>query len=208
MVRTIKPKIHCHKDGVVQIIVSFYFVGFRFLFDWKSPLGYLSTVFLQYILIAYANTFLASEISFAGGAALFMIAVTKDIHAILRSINNGAKNNRKRLHISRQLIRFVKLHSDLKQLSRIEINCFFNIFQYIDIMIFRPVNYLMELFEPGLMIMFAWSIITVSGAMLMIRIEMVSICLLAAIKHVSIDSYIKQHFSNCNCLPIEITWIE
>lgn len=89
----------------------------RFLFSWKSPLGYFTTVFLQYILVAYGFTFLASMVIFTVGVALFLIAVTKDIQAILKSINDAAKNDKNRLHIAKLLIRFVQLHSDTKQLS-------------------------------------------------------------------------------------------
>lgn len=197
MVRSINPKIMVKMKLFMDICVDF-----RFLFGWKSPLGYITTVSLQYMIVVYEFTFLASMIIFAGGVALFLIAVTKDIHAILKSINDGAKNDKNRLHIARQLIRFVKLHCDSKQLSRLK-SIFFSIFRNIDrLYAFRPLNDLMQLFEPSLMIMFAWSIVTVSGAMLMIRIEMVSIYLPATI------SLQKIAFLNCNCLPFEITRIE
>lgn len=94
----------------------------RFLFDWKSPLGYFATVVLQCIAMAYAFTYLASMIIFAVGAALFFIGVTEDIQAMLKSINDDAKDNTNRLHIAKQLFRFVQLHSDSKQLSAFDVN--------------------------------------------------------------------------------------
>lgn len=50
-------------------------------------------------------------------AFLFMIALTKDIQCILDAIDQNARFKRKRAHISAQLVEFVELYSDVKQLS-------------------------------------------------------------------------------------------
>ena len=74
-------------------------------------------VILQCIVVEDPLHFIGCFLSFGFGAFLFGIAFHKDLMYHLNLINRNLQTEPLRGHILKQLIEFVDLHSNLKQLS-------------------------------------------------------------------------------------------
>lgn len=88
----------------------------RFPFDWKTPLGYLVAIALEYVVVSYVLLIAACLIIFGISAYLYIIALSKCIKGSLFAIGRRTQNKRNR-HISDRFIEFAQFHGQVKQLS-------------------------------------------------------------------------------------------
>lgn len=85
----------------------------RFPFDWKNPFGYLIAVITEYMIVMSSVLTAGSALTCGIGFYLFIIAMSKNIKANLRSMDRKADRKR-RNHILKQLIEFLAFHSRVK----------------------------------------------------------------------------------------------
>lgn len=114
------------------------------------------------------------------GTYFFIIAVIKDINGLLQNIDNCAKLKRKnQTHVLKKLFEFIQFHSDVKQLNN---NSHFKLFvQFLNFNIlfqfpfnvFSAMKHFSEVYQLVFACLFAWSLVTICGAMLMIQTELV-----------------------------------
>lgn len=99
------------------LFVYFWSSNLRFLFNWKTPIGYTIAMTFQYVMTWSFCYLYSCLISFTIGTSLTLIAFTNDLVAILKSINHCAQDKENELDIAQKLNVFIKLHSTVKQLG-------------------------------------------------------------------------------------------
>lgn len=90
---------------------------FRFPFDHKNPFGFSLAAIITYLLAVFAINFLANIVSIAIGTNLLLISITKDIKSILKKIHHDGDTPMNHLEIINQIVQYVQLHTDVKELS-------------------------------------------------------------------------------------------
>lgn len=102
---------------LIENMIFFSEIVFRFLFDWKNPIGYIFAFVQEYILIM--NSAIAGLItaSFGVGTCLMFIAMAKDIKNDMRCIRKLCKNHQNRREIIEHFNKFIQFHSEVTQLS-------------------------------------------------------------------------------------------
>ena len=93
----------------------------------------------------------ALVLSIGFGAYTFIIALTEDIKISISTIQDDIKTQADRLVIFKQFSDFIEIHLNAKQLT----------------------HNLSAIYQPIFMNNFTWSIVTISGTMLMIQIIIV-----------------------------------
>lgn len=93
------------------------FSGQRFLFDWKTPVGFAIAVAIQFMLVSYAAVIGACVTSLGIGTLVYGISTAKCLKRSLLSINSKAHRRVHRHRIPGQLIEALRFHSLSEQLS-------------------------------------------------------------------------------------------
>lgn len=89
----------------------------RIPFDWHSPIGYLVAITIQYISSVICFTVIECLLAYGIATFLYALVATKDVRAILNSINKNAKSIANERQAFQQLCNSIQFHSILKQLS-------------------------------------------------------------------------------------------
>lgn len=90
---------------------------FRFPFNTQITIGYIIAVVFQFITVTFAFLFAACMATTAFSALIFLIALVKDLKANLKLINKMGKHRNRHSKIYESIIRFIDLHSDVRELS-------------------------------------------------------------------------------------------
>lgn len=111
-----------HKQLTPHTEISFVF-KFRFPFDTKNPIGYLTAAFIEYIITIYYFSFAIFVVSYAFTTFFFVVLLTEDATDVANSLYSSAVNTNDLLQTRKQLAEFIRIYSTSKQLS--DIQCFF-----------------------------------------------------------------------------------
>lgn len=90
-------------------------------FDWKTPIGYIIALTLQYFGLAYLYSFTAFILSIEIGCYLLAMEFIIDIKNDLNFFNEIAKSKKNQSQLSSRLPDSIQFHIRLKQLS---LSCF------------------------------------------------------------------------------------
>lgn len=93
------------------------FILRRIPFDWRNPLGFSIVIIIQYEMASKILRLTACALSFALGTFIFAVSLVNDIKNDLHAINEMTKQKKTQSNISKQLFKFMDIHSDVKQLS-------------------------------------------------------------------------------------------
>lgn len=145
----------------------------RLPFNWKSPIGYLMAVIIQFGIVAYEFFVIACTLSLAISAFWFATSATKEIERIVHSIDDeNVKHKRSDEILFKEFSAFIHIHSVVKQLS-----WFWWHFHHHSVnkrhIYFRVAHNFSEVFQPIFMILFTWSLVAICGALLMIQMQIV-----------------------------------
>lgn len=88
-----------------------------FPFEWNNPIRYTVVTILQYFILAHAIVPLSCTASYIIGILLWMNSIKMDIERGLDTINASIRMRKSRALISKQLVNFVQLHTNARQLS-------------------------------------------------------------------------------------------
>lgn len=89
----------------------------RFPFDWRNPYGYLAAVLIQYVGTFYLFVFATGTLPLAFGGYMLARTVAKDMMMCLNSINDSVHIRANELEINSKFSSFLKMHSDVLELS-------------------------------------------------------------------------------------------
>lgn len=167
------------KSTVSRLIIDYSYplisksFRWRFPFDTNSPFGYVIAIILQYIYASYSFIFGGCILSFAVGAFLFALTMVNDIKCCLESVDESVKTKDHQLILMRY-VNFLQYFSDAKQLSKLKKNEL-EIFevQLLTVFPFRAIQYFMELFQPILISLFTFGLISICCTVLIIQIDLV-----------------------------------
>lgn len=96
----------------------FIFAPKRFLFDTNNPIGYLTAVTLEYILIGYTYFIVACTLALGMGLSSFAVSITKEIQRILHAINKKVQSNEDQTKKLMDLFsEYIFTHATIKELS-------------------------------------------------------------------------------------------
>lgn len=79
---------------------------------------------IQYMMVWSCSITGMCSIYFIGGTCLMLISMTKDLKRELQSINKMAITKKNRSKIFKEVNKFIKLHSNVKQFSKFDGNIF------------------------------------------------------------------------------------
>lgn len=88
-----------------------------FPFEWNDPIRYVLITVLQYTMVDITMIPISCTVSVVIGSLLWLQSIEKDIDHGLNGINANMKKRKTQKRIPKQLLDFVKLHTDAKQLS-------------------------------------------------------------------------------------------
>lgn len=88
-----------------------------FPFEWDDPIRYVMITILQYCMVERSIIPIACGVSFIIGIFLWLKSIEKDIEYGLNAIDANTKTKGTQSRIAKQLVDFVTLHTDAKQLS-------------------------------------------------------------------------------------------
>lgn len=92
----------------------------RLPFDWKSPYGYLIAIAIQYVMGRYGYMIGASIFVLSIGAYLYGNSLSKGIKGSLFAFNRNVRAKTDQSILLEQVIEFLELHSNAKQLIAIQ----------------------------------------------------------------------------------------
>lgn len=150
----------------------------RFPFDPKSPIGYLLTGFIEYVILSYEYYMNASTLGLAIGAFWFAISATKETQRILHSIKEKVLENELKILFPE----FIQFHGMVKQLSLFPFCYFHQLYHCLSflcdkfvwqLIFFRVGQHFSDVFQPIFMSIFTWSLVAISCVMLIIQVEVV-----------------------------------
>lgn len=161
----------------LQFKISNFFL-FRLPHNWENPISYLVVVTYQYVLAVQCFTFIFCHFSFAIACGLFLIAIiTKNVKNNLKSIDESAGADRNRSETVKLIADFIETHSFLKQLS---VFCVCAISFHASriqneprLQFYRVTDDFSNIFQITLVVLFMWSLVTISSAMLLIQMQIV-----------------------------------
>lgn len=130
---------------------------------------------LQYAVTRYAFVVVAAGAAFGTGGFLLAVSIIEDIKSILKSVNKDAKSRKNYSKTLNRFSDFIKIHSILKQLSCESHNSFFLDQRIITFYrnFARFIHGFVRIFQPMLVAIFMWSMVTICGTMLMFQVELV-----------------------------------
>lgn len=149
------------------------FAAKRFPFDTdSSPIGYLIGVISEYVIFGYEYCVIACSLALGMGIFWFAISVTKEIQHTLHSINRKTRANKLRPNQMKILfMEFIHAHAAIKRYAFQSFEQRKNVSS--TIVDFRVLRNVSNIFQPILMSLFTWSLLAISGALLMIQVELV-----------------------------------
>lgn len=130
-------------------------------------------------MFTHGVAIIACVLGLAIGSFLYGMALSKDIKMSLFYINRNARAEGDQSILLEQIVEFLQLHSSSKQLSKIRMNNKSTIFLFLKIYlvclstIHRSIGTFSDLFQHFITMQFVWNLVTISGALLMIQIQMV-----------------------------------
>lgn len=135
----------------------------------------------QYIMTWVFCYFYVCVMSFTIGSSLTLIAVTKDLIAIIKSINKVMHDEKNQLQTNEQLNDFIKLHSSVKQLSKYKSFILFN-YHFLRVLTFE-LNVIpnfsrlaienSDIMQPSNVIFYTWCIVQICAKLLVVQMEIV-----------------------------------
>lgn len=126
---------------------------------------------LEFFVLFHNLHFTSSMANFGIGSYLYVMTMAGDIEGTLSRINESAKKKRNRISTVEKFTGFIELESTAKKLSPQShwhatlCNCKF--------FAFRLIEAFSELYKPMLAVLFLWSLITISGALLLFQMGIV-----------------------------------
>lgn len=111
---------HANAENSRQTIkmTLFFLLCGRFPFDTNNPIGYLTAVILEYVLIGYQYFVAACTLSLGIGAYWIAISTTEEIRRILGSIKRDAEPNENSPNELKQMFaEYIHAHATIEQLS-------------------------------------------------------------------------------------------
>lgn len=111
---------HANAENSRQTIkmTLFFLLCERFPFDTNNPIGYLTAVILEYVLIGYQYFVAACTLSLGIGAYWIAIPTTEEIRGILGSIKRDAEPNENSPNELKQMFaEYIHAHATIEQLS-------------------------------------------------------------------------------------------
>lgn len=141
-------------------------------------MGYSIAIILEYIILAYEYLLDACTLALGCGAFLFAISISKEIKRILRSISQQTQTKENQLReLKTFFAEYISTHGLVKQLSIISI---FKKYARMALSrikamnsFFRVEHDFSDIFQPIIMSLFTWSLLAISGAMLIFQMEIV-----------------------------------
>ena len=137
-------------------------------------------ILFQYISVAFHLSIVTCTMSYGIGASGIALTLAKDMKGFLHSINVNVRNDGKREHILKRFIGFIQTHAANKGLSTFDVkafeffkNSFQNIQYFFSCVCFRAGRIFSDIYQPLFAVLFAWSLGTICGSMLMIQMEIV-----------------------------------
>lgn len=92
-------------------------------FDYKNPIGYSLTIFIQVLFTYNAMRSSVCIMAFSMGSFLMLLSSTEDAKVELRAINPSATLiKRNPFQVSQKMSEFVRFHSNLLQLRGFDTN--------------------------------------------------------------------------------------
>lgn len=144
---------------------------YRLPIDWRSPLGYLVVMASVQIEVFYMMLIAACVIALGVGAYLYVVASCKCIKGSLFAIGRSGNRN----NFFDQFNEFIQFHTRVKQLSRKW--CAISNLQTAltkGVSIFhRWISMYAGIIQAFISILFVWSLVTISGELLMLQIQIV-----------------------------------
>lgn len=154
------------------------FITPRVPFDMKNPLGFLMALTMQGTMFCYGMTVGSYVLALAAGAYSYGIALSKCIKGSLFCINRSTLAKIDQSILLEQFAEFIDLHSSTEQLS--ENVVYFNensaviwLFEPTHVLFSRLISSFSGFIQHFITVVFAWSLVTICGAMLMIQIQLV-----------------------------------
>lgn len=147
-------------------------------FDWKNPVGFSIVITVQYMIFSYIFFISACHFNTALGSHAYSMSASKCIKQNFFAIDQSVKVKAEQKQILGQFIEFIGFHSGVKQLSSIlrinfRLNNFKNKCHFIQRFQIRKIHDFSGIFQQFVAIVFAWSLINICSALLMLQLEMV-----------------------------------
>lgn len=154
---------------------SFFIFHCSLPFNYKNPIGYTIAIAIQSTVLFHNMHFTSSMANFGIGSFLSAIALTKDLKYTLCRINESAKKKRNPTLAIENFSDFIELESTAKRLSQENHSLILVlvILFKIKFICFRLIDTFSELYEPMIVVLFLWSLISISSALFLFQMEMV-----------------------------------
>lgn len=140
-----------------------------------NPFGYTAAFIVEYTAFWYVHCNIACMISLGFGSFLLSIALIKHTKRNIHVINKDINFRMRRLHTSEKLSQFIQFHATLKQLSFVWNFCLLehwqSVFFYFNT--FRTVCEFSDIYQPIIMSLFLWCLMTICGTMLLLQYGLV-----------------------------------
>lgn len=151
----------------------------RFPFVTNNPVGYLIAVILEYIVLGCEFFVISCTLALGIGGFCIAIAATNEIERILHRIDDKTQANEIQSdEIMFFFVEFVDIHGMAKPAK--QLSTYFSILMralwfcsndHIDS--FRLIHDSSDILQPVIMSFFTWSLLAISGSMLIIQMEVV-----------------------------------
>lgn len=146
----------------------------RLPFDYKNPVGFLTSIAMQYIMFSYAMKIGTCVIALAIGFYLYLIAMQKCIKQNLAAIERHIQSKTEQKFIRNQLIEYIQFDSKVKRWAHSKIFIKFNMNAFLYCCNYlRLINDFSDVFQHFITIVFIWSLVTICGALLMVQLTLV-----------------------------------
>lgn len=93
----------------------------RFPFNWKNPCGYMMAVVVQSLWVSVVFTIIGCILLLSFGCFVFSLTAAKTLKSDLHSIDKMARKKNSRCGMYKKLCKFLEIHANLKQLSRLSV---------------------------------------------------------------------------------------
>lgn len=123
-----------------QVMCTLY----RFPFDWKTPIGYLTAITMQYVAVRFVCFFGAVLCAFEIGFYLWTMGLIEDIGNDISSFNDMAKSQKNEGQTAERLRNSIEFHLNVKELSIFKTKSNYN-FIFIRIFVFIFSSFLLQI---------------------------------------------------------------
>lgn len=149
---------------------------FRVPFEWKDPVRYSIVVLVECVWTIYLTVFVGGLLTLAIAAFFFEVVIITDLKNYLNSIDQRFKSQDSHLKISRNLHKFIEIHSMMKQLRMQLHELRFYIFKVINSSPHRIMRELSEISQPFFSVALMASLVLICVSLLLIQMDIVKYC--------------------------------